>query len=213
MRYGPDTFLICSGCGGDLIHRPLMAVDARFATLWSDGYVDSPTVPEQPLVARCGHCQAPVWLPELAVNPNGGENGCDYRPLTPAEIQSLLDQYASQPSDHQLHLRVKLWQQSNHRYRNDDGSGVAWTEAEQANMEALLAILDMHRVQERLMAAELLRQLGQFESASALLDGQFDGMALDIVNLLRHQIEQRHQRLFRCRLTQTVDTRSAADYR
>ncbi|SDK38338.1 hypothetical protein SAMN04488540_12921 [Ferrimonas sediminum] len=213
MKYGPETYLICSDCGGELIHRPLVAVDARFATLWSDGYVDSPTVPEQPLVARCGHCQMAVWLPELAVNPDGGGDACEYQPLTLAETQSLLDHHVSQPSDYQLHLRVKLWHQANHRYRNDSGPGVDWTEAERANMEALLAILDMHQVQERLMATELLRQLGQYESASALLDRQFEGMALDVVGLLRQQLDQRHQRVFRCQLDQGADTCRAADNR
>ncbi len=170
MKYGQTKYLQCNHCEKPVTIRPLEQVNARMATLWTDGYVDSPMVPEQPLVANCGHCNKPVWLPELqALTAPDVTDAAEYKNLNLVQLQTLLQSYVHQASEHQLHLRIKIWQRHNHRYRNTKLTDVNFDIQHLDNMVKLLDILDMNVVQERLVAVELFRQLGEFGKANRLL--------------------------------------------
>ncbi|WP_394147115.1 hypothetical protein [Shewanella atlantica] len=205
MRYGTEVFKECNHCGGCLTLRPLLEVDARTASLWSDGYVDSPMVPQQSLLVKCGHCKAEVWLPELKAAPEGKDNAMAYQSLDEDELWALIEEYGKQPSEHQLYIRLRLWQLANHKYRTEKATLVQWSERERSNMEALLLILNMDAVQERLLAAELLRQLGNFERAREPLQVEFEGSAFEVSKLLLQRIKQQKQQVFKCRLPASFD--------
>ncbi|WP_417345888.1 hypothetical protein [Ferrimonas sp.] len=193
MRYGPERWLACNHCGGALRFRALPQVDARLAQLWSDGYVDSPSVPEQPLVVACGHCQAAVWLPELADAPccEGG----DYRALTEAELWTQAEAYGEEPSEHQLHVRLRLWQLANHRHRGGE-SQVTWSERERGNLERILGLLDLSSATEVMTAVEVSRQLGLFNQALGLLVQLEAELPSALVTEVEQRIKARDSRVF-----------------
>lgn len=201
MKYGIETYKACSHCGGSLTFRPLLEVNARCATLWSDGYVDSPLVPEQPLLVRCGHCKAEVWLPELKASvPDSADTALEFLTLDEDGLWALLEKYGQQPSEHQLYIRLKLWQLANHKYRREKIIPVQWSSRERSNMKDLLLILDMNSVQERLLAAELLRQLGDFEGAEEPLKASLEGSAFEVSKQLLQRIKHKQQQVFKCHL-------------
>lgn len=193
MRYGPERWLACNHCGGALRFRALLRVDARLAQLWSDGYVDSPSVPEQPLVAACGHCQGAVWLPELA--DASCCEGEDYRALTEEELWTQVEAYGEEPSEHQLHLRLKLWQLANHRHRSGE-SQVIWSDRERHNLEKALALLDLSSATEVMTAVEVSRQLGLFNQALGLLVGLEAELPSALVTQVEQRIKARDARVF-----------------
>ncbi|RTR39791.1 hypothetical protein EKG38_08345 [Shewanella canadensis] len=199
MKYGTEIYKECNHCGGSLTLRPLLEVNARCATLWSDGYVDSPMVPEQPLLVKCGHCKAEVWLPELKVSAfEYADNALEYLTLDEDGLWILLEEYRKQPSEHQLYIRLKLWQLANHKYRREKTIPVQWSSRERSNMKDLLLILDMNSVQERLLAAELLRQLGDFEGAEGPLQAPLEGNAFEVSKQLLQRIKHKQQQVFKC---------------
>ncbi len=201
MKYGIETYKACSHCGGGLTFRPLLEVNARCAVLWSDGYVDSPMVPEQPLLVRCGHCKAEVWLPELKASVlEGADTALDYLSLDEEGLWTLLEDYRKQPSEHQLYIRLKLWQLANHKYRREKVIPVQWSTRELSNMKDLLLILDMNSVQERLLAAELLRQLGDFGSAEEPFKAPLEGSAFEVSKQILQRIKLKQQQVFECHL-------------
>ncbi|WP_028110582.1 hypothetical protein [Ferrimonas futtsuensis] len=196
MRYGPERWLACSHCGGALRFRALLQVDARLAQLWSDGYVDSPSVPEQPLVVACGHCQGSVWLPELA--DATGSDGVDYRALTEEELWALTRSYGEELSEHQLHLRLKLWQLANHRHRRGE-SQVVWSDRERRNLERILGLLDLSTATEVMTAVEVSRQLGMFNQALGLLVRVEGELPAALLTQVEQRIQARDPRVFSVR--------------
>lgn len=206
MKYGTEVYKECNHCGGSITLRPLLEANARSATLWSDGYVDSPMVPQQPLLVKCGHCELGVWLPELKPSVfESTEQSMEYLTLGEDELWALLEEYGKQPSEHQLYIRLKLWQLANHKYRREKTIPVEWNSRERSNMKDLLLILDMNAVQERLLAAELLRQLGEFDSAEEPLKQPLEGSAFEVSKLLLQRIKQKQQQVFKCRLQASTD--------
>ncbi|ABV37067.1 hypothetical protein Ssed_2458 [Shewanella sediminis HAW-EB3] len=206
MKYGTEIYKECNHCGGSLTLRPLLEVNARTATLWSDGYVDSPMVPQQPLLVKCGHCKAEVWLPELKTSAfNSADSALKYLALDEEGLWLLLERYGQQPSEHQLYIRLNLWQLANHKYRREKTIPVEWSARERSNMKDLLMILDMNSVQERLLAAELLRQLGDFEEAEEPLQAPLEGSAFEVSKQLLHRIKHKQQQVFKCRLQPSSD--------
>jgi len=206
MKYGIETYKACNHCGGSLTFRPLLEVNARCATLWSDGYVDSPMVPEQPLLVKCGHCKAEVWLPELKASVfDYADNALEYLALDEDELCSLLEKYGQKPSEHQLYIRLKLWQLANHKYRREKPIPVEWSTREINNMKDLLMILDMNAVQERLLAAELLRQLGDFGEAEGPLQAPLEGSAFEVSKQISQRIKHKQQQVFKYQLQSSTN--------
>jgi len=201
MRYGTESYKECNHCGGSLTFRPLLEVNARCATLWSDGYVDSPMVPEQPLLVKCGHCKAEVWLPELKTSVlDCADTALEHLTLDEDGLWVLLGEYGKQPSEHQLYIRLKLWQLANHKYRREKTFTVEWNSRERSNMKDLISILDMNSVQERLLAAELLRQLGDFDGAEKPLQAPLEGSAFEVSKQILQRIKHKQQQVFKCNL-------------
>jgi len=206
MKYGKEIYKECNHCGGSLTLRPLLEVNARTATLWSDGYVDSPMVPQQSLLVKCGHCKAEVWLPELKASVLECEDqAMEYLSLDEDGLWSLLDEYGQQPSEHQLYIRLNLWQLANHKYRREKPIPVEWSTRERTNMKDLLSILDMNSAQERLLAAELLRQLGDFDSAEGPLLAPLEGSAFEVSKQISQRIKHKQQQVFKCQLQSSTN--------
>lgn len=76
-------------------------------------------------------------------------------------------------ADRMLYLRKRAWWAGNTRRRADDKKPPL-TDAETANLHALLPLLDESDEYQRLMKAEALRQLGEFRAALALLARPLD---------------------------------------
>ena len=65
MIPGSSNILKCSDCTG-LIEEPTMASGNTFgARYWTDGWRDAPMMQEGPWLAKCPHCQTPLWLDAL----------------------------------------------------------------------------------------------------------------------------------------------------
>jgi hypothetical protein len=80
-----------------------------------------------------------------------------------------------------------------HRIRHEIGAWNPDPPARQANMELLLALLDMSDAGDRLMRAELLRQLGRFDQALAALRNVGVEEASWIVDQIRPLCEEEDQ--------------------
>ncbi|MGS0681975.1 hypothetical protein ACVBIL_12505 [Shewanella sp. 125m-7] len=194
MKFGPVTYLMCNICQLTLCHRPMISVDGRHADLWSDGYVDSPMIPEPCLVVTCGHCDSTIWLPELAISKNS-INAVDYHKLSEEGMHDWLAVHANTPSEHELHIRQKLWQRSNHRYRRNERA-IDWSEFEAQNLGELLGLLDMQSTSESMIAVEIYRQLGAFTKAEQKLEQISSALPLDLVTQVMNRIEAKDRRVF-----------------
>jgi hypothetical protein len=174
---------------------------------WSD---DSPSTRYRPLV-KCPACLGIFWLedieplgelqrepkPSLAV-PAGWESASYLAAVDFDDVTFVLQHSAGLGHERLVWLRRHIWWSLNDRQRTrSDGTPVPDVPSiasadEQANQEALLALLQQCELQarDRVDAGELLRQLGRFDEAIAVLrsvvpDGHSEVRASKIERLAR----------------------------
>lgn len=154
------------------------------ARYWSDGKCDAPMLPDYPAVARCPHCRSIFWVEDTIVL---GEEGCYSRP--PADqLEALwsgargLDHLdgegyeeaiaCNSDRERERFLRVRYWHCVNDQYRDTlaiEDSKASMTPQHQANLNALLSLLGEEDPSERIMKAEVFRELGRYREALWLL--------------------------------------------
>ena len=187
MRPGPDEILACPHCKGLEKHRTLMSGNTFGASVWTDGKQIAPMLPLPPAVVRCSHCAAFYWLSDAekvgAVDlwreeRRQGDPAWTAAPYVqePVEEQyyEALESGLAVDLDQQRALRILAWWRRNDAYRDlprtQPGGIATATAAGRKNLEELVSLLDADNESNAVMKAELLRELGEFESARHVLD-------------------------------------------
>lgn len=63
MLPGDTIVKKCSRCGGTFGEATIVSGNTFGAVRWTDGKLEAPMLPEGPLLGRCPHCRALVWMP------------------------------------------------------------------------------------------------------------------------------------------------------
>lgn len=189
VKYGPERSFKCTHCDVTLSHRAILEVNGCQVMVWSDGYFDSPSAPEPPLVVKCSGCKGIIWLPEVEIDLASGDGGQAYLNLDAEEYWQLLKQYESSVSEHLLYVRLKCWQTSNHKYRQSMEETPKLSLREVKNLEGILALINLDSQSECNIAIEVLRHLSRFKEALIFIEQQ--GYKLD------HQLIAAQNKLIR----------------
>ncbi len=197
LQYGEPVYKSCSDCAQAIEIRPLLSGNPVGGDLWSDGYMDTPFLPEQQLLGACPHCSAIVFLASL--EPYSLTAGLDpsvnyqFEPLCLEDYDRLIENLHHIAEDHHAYLRIKYWHMGNHPRRNQDADA-ALSENERDNLIALLELLG-NDDPDRLMQAEIYRELGDFDNANRILSNPFYPQVNDIVLRLRTLVKNRNSSL------------------
>jgi hypothetical protein len=182
MLPGPTLVHACPSCGGGICFGTLDSGNTFGIQVWTDGYYHAPMMPHQAHFVACPHCKVvsvsragkrlatvPAWENPAAAVPGA-------KPPAAARMTALVAvarREDTAPAD-ALQARIEAWWAGNDRRRHMAIEQPAHTRPERANMEALAALLARRRKPEdRLMRAELLRELGRFDEALEVLAGKF----------------------------------------
>lgn len=194
----PEPFLLrCSHCGGRVIFWERGGGNTIRATAWTDGHIEGPMLlaARYPEYGPCPHCARLVWADnrwtegqwlghhELEVHrvPSLGE-------VTVAVCERALKAETLEPAQ-ELTLRLHAWRLRSDPVR-EGGPRAADTPFDRENMQALTRLLSRQDAHERLLLAEVHRQLGEDERCLELLDFDFDPDALPLVNAMLDGIEE-----------------------
>ena len=204
MMPGETIYRECPSCAGLLAQRTLLSGNTIGARYWTDGKMEAPMLPANPALVRCAHCEILLWLPEakaheFATLPQMFETVADaLNPITPTESDYLeaIETGLAPDKEREIYCRVHAWHCFNDARRNernaenlDELSDVAAN-----NMKALFAMLDRVKPEERLLRAEIARELGRFPEALGLLKLKFDfgedyqAMAMQIRDLAEREL-------------------------
>jgi hypothetical protein len=203
MTLGPTIIRKCKECG-ELFSQDTIGSGNTFgATQWTDGKLDAPMLPDQPALVKCPTCSAVVWIEEQEVvgeiskwgsrgetNP-AFENAQSYDTPTFDDYIEFLN-LGSCNKEQQRYVRLRAWWHSND-FQRFTGSEFPPTDSKIANMEAFALLLDEHDETDRLMKAEVYRELGKFENADRLLEQPFSDAMTPTVDLIRELVRQREQ--------------------
>ena len=196
LKFGEPVYRACDSCGRPIEIVPLLSGNTLGGTLWSDGYMDTPQLPEQPLLARCRGCNQIVCLADLASvelqdRPSGdSEHG--YLVLGVEDFRELLTALDDVSQEYQAYVRIKFWHLSNDRRRHDKPD-LPLAAEERGNLLSLLELLGNDDAS-RLMKAEIYRELGEFELSAAILTEPFserlDALVMKLAQLVAAQNKQ-----------------------
>lgn len=193
LEHGSPVYRQCASCGAPIKLTPILPRNTQGGILWSDGYLDTPDAREPPILGKCRVCDAIGCLPDLpemeAVAQPAPRGDYAFVPLTVSDYASLLDDLQEISEQFHVYLRIRFWQLNNHRRRGSDDVEPL-SEIERANLEELLELLGEEDA-ERLIKAEILRQLQQFEGAEGLLAEPVAQQLTPIVQRLRQLLEDR----------------------
>ncbi|MBC3907334.1 hypothetical protein [Undibacterium umbellatum] len=112
------------------------------------------------------------------------------RIFTAKKYQEILQESASLlDTEQEKFLRKMIMQRDNDLYRQSDATS-EWllTEETRLNLNKLSAILDETNIDERLLKAEIARNLGHFDASLALLDCDYENY-VPIINFLRNHAQ------------------------
>jgi hypothetical protein len=155
--------------------------------------VDATQIGATPWHKPCSRCGKPTFQDLL-----DERNLCDYaaefkdtRPVAAPSLQGYVSALSTPVLDDRKdrYLRLRAWWAGNDPRRQTEHAG-SMSDGEIANLRAFLPLLDDADDNDRIMKAEILRELGMFAEAGSLLLSPFRddlGHAVAIINDLTEQ--------------------------
>ena len=170
------------------------------AVYWTDGKCEAPLLPENPLLRKHSATGELFWVSECEEIAEEDPWGEEYKDVPFAETPALSDYQAvlaaglSGVPKKEKYVRTHAWWAANDAVRHD-GETQAALDAE--NLNRLVALLDPHDPNQRLLVAEVRRELGAFDRCLELLQFDFPPEYHKAAALIRKLAEERNAKVQR----------------
>lgn len=186
MIPGPNYIIKCPHCSNLLSKRSLRTGNTIGSKLYSDTKRISPMLPDFPAITKCEKCRNIFWVSdakeigsyEFDATPlrKEWENAQRVTFLSYMEYYKVLNTDLIRSKEDEIFIRTRILWEYNDSYRK----GRTSHESEEGkikkkeNIEALIALLDINDVNQKLLMAELYRNLCNFDEAINLLNTNDD---------------------------------------
>ncbi len=149
-------------------------------------------LPDYPRLVKCPHCKNMLWIDEakeLAQSEpfsrsNKYKGAKAYIVPTTEDYLHYLST-AKIDRENEIYLRLQAWWASNDKYRQDLSDNVPLSVEEKRNLELLFAMLVVDDASDRIMKAEIARELGNHEECLSLLNHNFNNDLMYVVDTIR----------------------------
>lgn len=209
MKPGPVIIRKCGVCKKEVAQRTTMSGNTLGAHFWTDGKMEAPMFPDRPWLVKCGWCGSLIWINEqermgqikLWDDPAWSEKinklGFTSGDLKFSEYLSAAKKTKVQEKE--KYLRIRAWWAGNDKRRHTKEKEPL-SVRERANMERLLNLLEEWDEDDKIMKAEIMRELGRFEEASLLLKLMYPrGVGVcKAVRVMRKMIKLKNAFVQRC---------------
>lgn len=200
MTPGPTIVRKCSACGTLIAELTIASGNTCGARFWTDGKREAPMLPDALWLVKCAHCGALIWINEqkkvgeLGPWAPRGKDAARFRSARPPAAPSLDDYFAalSAPiadAQKERYIRLRAWWAGND-CRRQSGHAAPMSDQEIANLRTFLPFLDDADENDRVMKAEVLRELGMFRQAESLLLGTFTDCVARAAAIIRDLVSQ-----------------------
>ena len=183
MIPGPDYVYKCPKCSTFIKRGSLVSGNTFGASLFSDGKQIAPMLPDFPNLTKCKECDTIFWLSELKRIgtckkwDDGGKS--EWQNANRAEFLDVTDLFrflemiiAKNDKEEEKEVRLQIWWAFNDRIRENrkifihEKDEVLWKQ----NCMRLIELLDPTDVNQKIMTAELYRNLGEFDECMKLIN-------------------------------------------
>jgi hypothetical protein len=177
MTLGPARIMKAPGCEKLVKFATIMSGNTFGATFWTDGKREAPMLPDQPWLRKSPLENVMFWsdeCEEVGKEPVLGNKGDDLKfAVEPSEEDYFLalNEGIAKTEQQEFYLRMRLWWSGNDFIRKKERESLTMPHLH--NLRVFLALLKDEDDNQRLIKAEVLRELSQFEEALALLQSNF----------------------------------------
>ncbi len=163
-------------------------------------------MPASQWLVQCPHCSSFLWIDEQEqvgkINPgrlrdNEFKSASSYNTLSHGDYTALLSGDAiatasagASSQKKERHLRLRAWWSGNDFRRLDDPDAPPMSDDEIRNLHAFVTLLNDTDDNDRIMKAEVMRELGLFAEATAILSEPFPEEFSKAVALIKGLAEQ-----------------------
>jgi uncharacterized protein with PIN domain len=179
MRPGPNSFYKCPHCERITMLGSISSGNTFGAILFSDGKLDAPMLMEFTRIVKCKKCGTFYWLQnknkieEYVFEEEADWNNVDMALfLSLSEYIEALNLKIYTNENEQKYLRKMLWWAFNDRIRESENLFIAKNDKEvyESNCIELIKLLNKNNTEERIMTAELYRNLGNYTECNTILE-------------------------------------------
>lgn len=171
------TIRECPHCRAHVVQEETVSGNTIGTVLFTDGKRHAPMFPDHPLLARCPVCSGLFWVEEAVEVDYGFEAAEGKKKIQAPSEKKLLDYLVGQallPRKQEKYLRFRAWWAANDVWRWLPNPKPAFSKEQVLNLKALSALFDESEPNQRILKAEIAREMGEFEQCLALLSYQFD---------------------------------------
>ena len=198
MQPGPTIIKICSECSGLIAEDTIISGNTFGATFWTDGKRDAPMLPDQSWFVICPHCQTSIWIDEQeeAGEIEAFSKNEKYKDAKPYRTPILNDYFnqlniGNLDRNKEQYLRFRAWWAGNDERRKIGATKNELSDEEKVNIEGLYRMLDFSDDNDRIMMAEIKRELGEFDDAEAIIKETFANEFTEAVTIIKELIEKK----------------------
>ena len=183
----------CPQCRSHVVQVDTLSGNTFGAKFYSDGKREAKMLPDHPWLAKCPVCGILFWVDEAVEVDSGFDAAKGKIKVQAPSEKELLDHLAvpDLPKDKEIYLRMHAWWKANDVWRWLQNPKPLFSKEQVKNLKTLSVLLDESEPDQRILKAEIARELGEFEQCLRLLSYQFEEGYERAVALIRKLAEEK----------------------
>ena len=190
--YPALTIRECPHCRTHVVQEETVSGNTIGAIYWTDGKREAKMLPDHPWLAKCPVCSRLFWVDEAVEVDSGFDAAIGKQQVLAPSGKEMLEFLSGSvlPRDKEMFLRVAAWRSANDAWRRNPNATPAFSKDQEQNLKALSDMLDEKEPNQRILKAEIARELGEYDKCLRLLSQDFDeryGYAVGFIKKLAEE--------------------------
>jgi hypothetical protein len=167
----------CPHCKAHVVQEDTLSGNTIGSKLYTDGKREARMLPDHPALVKCPVCDGQLFWVEEAKEVGVGFEAAKGKPQVMAPSEKEIHDFLAKhdlPKDKEIYLRIKTWWAANDTWRWVPNPKPAFSPEQVKNLEALSALFDESEPNQRILKAEIAREMGRFDECLLLLSYQFN---------------------------------------
>lgn len=183
----------CPHCRAHVVQEDTLTGNTIGAKVYTDAKREAKMLPDHPALVKCPECNFLFWIDEAVEVEIGFDAAKGKKQVLAPSEKELLDFLAGPAltKDKETYLRQRAWWAANDVWRWLPNATPAFSKDQVKNLKALSEMLDEKEPNQRILKAEIARELGEFDECLGLLSHQFDERYGHAVGFIRKLAEEK----------------------